>query len=416
MNEECDIIIKYIELPKKGLTNMNAFSDRIRTLQPSAIREILKFTSYPDVISFAGGNPAPEAFPVEEVKEIMNDIMENDPITALQYSISEGYAPLRDWVKDDLYAKGIFNWNNDDVIITSGAQQVMEMTAKVICNEGDAIICEEPSFIGSLNSFRSYNAKLVGVPMDEDGINLEALEDTLKTYRRTAFIYLIPNFQNPTGRTMSLEKRKAVLDLAYKYNVYIIEDNPYGDIRFSGDNVPSIRSMDTKGYVIYAGTFSKTVAPGLRVGYMCAEKSLIAKATVALQVSTVHTSILSQMIVHRYVTKYDFPAHLEKIQQIYGHKCDLMLTNLKMKMPPSIRFTEPDGGLFIWGTLPDGDVDYFVKKAIDRKVAIVTGKAFLVDESKPSLSFRLNYSTPTDEQIERGVDILAEVANSIYKK
>ncbi len=394
---------------------MDAYSDRIRTLQPSAIREILKFTSYPDVISFAGGNPAPEAFPVKEIKEIMDDIMEHEPVTALQYSVSEGYTPLRDTIKDDLYAKGILNWNNDDVIITAGAQQCMEMTAKVLCNEGETIICEEPSFIGSLNSFRSYNAKLVGVPMDDDGIDPEKLEEALKEHRRTAFIYVIPNFQNPTGRTMSLERRKQVLELAYKYNVHIIEDNPYGDLRFAGDNVPSIRSMDTKGHVIYAGTFSKTVAPGLRVGYMCADKGIISKATCALQVSTVHTSILSQMIVHRFITKYDFKAHLERLQQIYGHKCDLMLTNLKMKMPKSITFTEPDGGLFIWGTLPDGDMDYFVKKAIDSKVAIVTGRAFLVDESKPTLSFRLNYSTPTDEQIERGVDILANVAKTMYK-
>ena len=394
---------------------MNAFSDRIKTLQPSAIREILKFTAYPDVISFAGGNPAPEAFPVEQIKEIMNDIMENDPITALQYSVSEGYTPLRDWLKDDLAAKKIFNWNNDDLIITAGAQQVMEMTAKVLCNEGETIICEEPSFIGSLNSFRSYNSKLVGVPMDDEGIDPGLLENALKENPRTAFIYLIPNFQNPTGRTMSEARRKQVLELAYKYKTHIIEDNPYGDLRFSGDNVPSIRSMDTQGRVIYAGTFSKTVAPGLRVGYMCAAKDIIAKATVALQVSTVHTSILSQMIVHRFVTKYDFKAHLEKLQQIYGKKCELMLNNLKLKMPKSITFTEPDGGLFIWGTLPDGDMDYFVKKVIERKVAIVTGKAFLVDESKPTLSFRLNYSTPTDEQILKGVDILADVAKTMYK-
>ena len=394
---------------------MFAFSDRIKTLQPSAIREILKFTSYPDVISFAGGNPAPEAFPVDKIKAIMNEIMDKDPITALQYSVSEGYTPLRDWIKEDLNKKGIFNWSRDDVIITAGAQQCMEMTAKVLCNEGETIICEEPSFIGSLNSFRSYNSKLVGVPMDDEGIDPEKLEQALKDNPRTAFIYLIPNFQNPTGRTMSFERRKQVLALAYKYKTHIIEDNPYGDLRFSGDDVPAIRTMDTEGRVIYAGTFSKTVAPGLRVGYMCAEKSIIAKATCALQVSTVHTSILSQMIVHRFVTEYDFNEHLESLRKIYGHKCDLMLTNLKLKMPQSIKFTEPDGGLFIWGTLPDGDMDYFVKKAIDRKVAIVTGKAFLVDERKPTLSFRLNYSTPTDAQIESGVDTLADVAKSIYK-
>lgn len=410
-----NIICYFRQHKRKDNKAMFAFSDRIKTLQPSAIREILKFTSYPDVISFAGGNPAPEAFPVDKIKTIMNEIMDKDPITALQYSVSEGYVPLRDWIKEDLNKKEIFNWSRDDVIITAGAQQCMEMTAKVLCNEGETIICEEPSFIGSLNSFRSYNSKLVGIPMDDEGIDPEKLEQALKANPRTAFIYVIPNFQNPTGRTMSLERRKQVLALAYKYKTHIIEDNPYGDLRFSGDDVPAIRTMDTEGRVIYAGTFSKTVAPGLRVGYMCAEKSIIAKATCALQVSTVHTSILSQMIVHRFVTEYDFAEHLDNLRSIYGKKCDLMLSNLKMKMPQSIKFTEPDGGLFIWGTLPDGDMDYFVKKAIDRKVAIVTGKAFLVDERKPSLSFRLNYSTPSDEQIERGVDILADVAKSIYK-
>ena len=267
---------------------MNAFSYRIQSLQPSAIREILKFTADPSVISFAGGNPAPEAFPVETIRQLTAEILENDPVGALQYSISEGYGPLRDWIKDDLYAKGMFNWKEDDVIITAGAQQVMEMASKVICNEGDAIICESPSFIGSLNAFRSYNAKLVGVPMDSDGMNIEALEDALKKNPRTAFIYVIPNFQNPTGITTSLEKRKAILELAYKYNVLVLEDNPYGDLRFAGEDIPTIRSLDTKGHVIYAGTFSKTLAPGLRVGYMCAENTIIQKAICALQVSTVH--------------------------------------------------------------------------------------------------------------------------------
>lgn len=394
---------------------MNAFSYRIQGLQPSAIREILKFTADPTVISFAGGNPAPEAFPVEKIRELTAEILENDPVGALQYSVSEGYTPLRDWIKDDLYAKGMFNWNNDDVIITAGAQQVMEMAAKVICNEGDAIICEAPSFIGSLNAFRSYNSKLVGVPMDEDGMNIEALEEALKKNPRTAFIYVIPNFQNPTGITTSLEKRKAILELAYKYNVLVLEDNPYGDLRFSGEDIPSIRSLDTKGHVIYAGTFSKTLAPGLRVGYMCAEKSIIQKAICALQVSTVHTSILSQRIVHQFVTRHNFKEHIENLQEIYRKKCDLMLSCLKYKMPSSIKFTEPDGGLFIWGTLPEGDMSYFCKKAVENKVAVVPGNAFLVDESQPTLSFRINYSTPGNEQIEKGTDILAAVAKTIYK-
>ncbi len=394
---------------------MNAFSYRIQTLQPSAIREILKFTADPTVISFAGGNPAPEAFPVETIRQITADILENDPVGALQYSISEGYGPLRDWIKDDLYSKGMFNWNDDDVIITAGAQQVMEMTSKVICNEGDAIICENPSFIGSLNAFRSYNSKLVGVPMESDGMDINALEQALKDNPRTAFIYVIPNFQNPTGITTSLEKRKAILELAYKYNVLILEDNPYGDLRFAGESIPSIRSLDKKGHVIYAGTFSKTLAPGLRVGYMCAENTIIQKAICALQVSTVHTSILSQRIVHQFITRNNFDEHIANLQEIYRKKCDLMLNCLKYKMPQSIRFTEPDGGLFVWGTLPEGDMQYFCKKAVENKVAVVPGNAFLVDEKQPTLSFRINYSTPTDEQIEKGTDILAAVAKTMYK-
>ncbi len=394
---------------------MNAFAYRIQGLQPSAIREILKFTSDPSVISFAGGNPAPESFPVDEIKEITARLLEKDPSGALQYSVSEGYAPLREWIKDDLYKKGSFNWNNDDVIITAGAQQCIEMAAKVICNEGDAILCEAPSFVGSLNAFRSYNSRLIGVPMDDEGMNPVLLEEALKKNPRTAFIYLIPNFQNPTGKTTTLKRRKEILALAYKYNVLILEDNPYGDLRFAGEDVPSIRSLDTKGYVIYAGTFSKTLAPGLRVGYMCADKSIISKAICALQVSTVHTSILSQRIVHEYVTRYDFEGHIERLREIYRKKCELMLNCLKYKMPRSVTFTEPDGGLFIWGTLPEGDMNYFCKKAVENKVAVVPGNAFLVDESQATLSFRVNYSTPSEEQIEKGTDILAAVAKTMYK-
>lgn len=394
---------------------MNAFSHRVSSLQPSAIREILKFTSDPTVISFAAGNPAPEAFPAKEIQRIATDILTNTPIDALQYSVTEGYTPLRNWIKEDLTKKGMFNPDDEDVVITAGAQQAIETVTKEICDEGDCIICEAPSFIGSLNAFRSYNAKLVGVEMEEDGIDIEKLEQALKDNPRTAFIYLIPNFQNPTGKTMSLEKRKAVLALAVKYNVYILEDNPYGDLRYLGEDVPTIKSLDKTGHVLYAGTFSKVLAPGLRVGYLCAPKNVIAKAVVCMQVSTVHTAILPQMIAYRFVTENDFEAHLIGLREIYRKKSELMLSLLKMKMPKSITFTEPEGGLFIWGTLPDGDMPYFCKKAVKNKVAVVPGNAFLTDESMPCLSFRLNYSTPTDEQIEKGVDILAEVAKTMYR-
>ncbi len=393
---------------------MNAFSYRISGVQPSAIREILKFTSDPEVISFAAGNPAPEAFPVETIRRISDDILREEPISALQYSITEGYPKLRQWLKDDMTKKEMFNEQDDELIITSGAQQAIETCAKIFCNEGETIICEEPSFIGSLNAFRTYNAKLVGVEMDDDGMIPEKLEQALKANPRTAFIYVIPNFQNPTGKTTSLERRKMILDLAYKYNVLVLEDNPYGDLRFAGIDVPSIKSMDKKGHVIYAGTFSKILSPGLRVGYMIATKMMISKATVALQTSTVHTNIWAQMVAYRFVTEVDLEEHFQKLREIYKNKCSLMLNSLKFAMPRSIDFTEPEGGLFIWGTLPCGDMNAFCKAAVENKVAVVPGNAFSVDERKPSLSFRLNFSTPTDEQIEQGVEILAKVAKTMY--
>jgi len=394
---------------------MNAFSDRISSLQPSAIREILKFTFNPEVISFAAGNPAPEAFPAEAIAKITADIFREEPVNALQYSVSEGYSPLRDWLKSDLGEKGIFKPADDDIIITSGAQQVMEVMTKLTCNEGETIICEAPTFIGSLNAFRSYNAKLVGIPMDDEGMATDKLEIALMDNPKTAFIYVIPNFQNPTGKTMSLERRKKVLALAEKYNVLIVEDNPYGDLRFLGVDIPTLKELDKGRRVIYAGSFSKTLSPGLRVGFMCGAENIVQKAVVCIQVSTVHTSILPQIITYRFVTETDFAAHLEKLQLIYKRKCKLMLDSLKFSMPMSIGFTEPEGGLFIWGTLPAGsDMPYFCKKAVQNKVAIVPGNAFLVNENESCLSFRLNFSTPSDEQIEKGAEILSNVAKIMY--
>ena len=244
-----------------------SFSEKVSHLQASAIREILKFTSDPEVISFAAGNPAPEAFPIDEVRRISAKLFEEEPINVLQYGITEGYTPLRDLMKERMLAQGNFKPDSEDLIITSGAQQVMELACKSLCNPGDTLIAEAPSFIGSLNAFKSYNVNLVGVPMDDDGMDPAALEATLKANPNTKLIYLIPNFQNPTGRTTTLERRRELYALAQKYNTMILEDDPYGDLRFAGEDVPSIKSMDTDGRVIYAGSFSKVLAPGIRVGY-----------------------------------------------------------------------------------------------------------------------------------------------------
>ncbi|MBQ7129021.1 MAG: PLP-dependent aminotransferase family protein, partial [Clostridia bacterium] len=287
------------------------FTESIASLAPSAIREILKYSGVPGMISFAAGNPSPEAFPIEDIERIAQNILKNNPITALQYSITEGYTPLRDTMKKYMKEKWQSFGENDDLIITSGAQQVMDLMTKAFVEKGDTIICEKPTFIGSLNAFRSYGANLVGVEIDDDGMNIDALEKALQENKNTKFIYTIPNFQNPSGVTMSLEKRKAIYSLAKKYSVLILEDNPYGEIRFAGQDIPTIKSLDTDGLVVYAGSFSKVLSPGMRVGYAIGNEQIIAKLTVCKQTSDVHTTVLSQMITNEFIKTVDFEKHLQ---------------------------------------------------------------------------------------------------------
>lgn len=391
------------------------FSDKVTGLQPSVIREILKFTSDPSVISFAAGNPAPEAFPTKEIETITENLLKTNPVSALQYSITEGYTPLRETLKKRLEKSGCFDPETDDLIITSGAQQANELACKVFLNEGDTLICESPTFIGSLNAFKSYNVNLKGVEMEEDGMNIEKLEEAIRTSNNPKVIYIIPNFQNPTGLCTSLEKRKAIYELAKKYGIMILEDNPYGDIRFAGEDIPSIKSMDKDGLVIYSRTFSKTLAPGLRVGYVAAPKPVIQKMVVCKQVADVHTNIMAQIICNEYLKNYDMDAHLESVRKIYRHKCGLMLSEIEKNFSKKITVTKPEGGLFIWATLPeDCDMMTFCTKAVENKVAVVPGTAFLISESEKSSSFRLNFSTPTDEQLVKGCEIIGKLSKEMF--
>ena len=390
------------------------FSDKISGLKPSAIREILKATADPSIIAFAAGNPAPDAFPVEEIKKITMDILEKNPIAALQYGATEGYTPLRDAVKKRLASQGSFT-DRDELIITSGGQQASELSCKIFLNEGDTLICESPSFIGCLNAFRSYNAHLAGVEMDDEGISIAGLEEAVKNNKNCKLLYVIPNFQNPSGRCMSAARRKAVYEFACAHNLVIIEDNPYGELRFAGEDIPSIKSLDTEGRVIYAGSFSKVVSPGMRVGFIAAAPEIISKIVVCKQVSDVHSNILAQMICHRILTEYDFDAHIASLKQIYKRKYTLMTEGIKKYFSSKVTVTEPQGGLFIWGTLPEGsDMLDFCKKAIERKVAVVPGTAFLTDENAKTTSFRMNFSTPTDEQLTEGCKILGQLTKELY--
>lgn len=394
------------------------FSDKLAALKPSAIREIFKSLTDPSIISFAAGNPAAESFPVEELARISADIFANNAAFALQYGITDGYTPLREAVA--ARQKAVFGIGksvdegdsfNDTTMIVSGGQQGIELACKALCNEGDVVLCENPSFIGALNAFRSSGARTVGVEMEGDGIDPDALEAAIKANPQVKLLYLIPTFQNPTGITTSVEKRRRIYEIAKKYSLPILEDNPYGELRFAGEEVPTIKQMDTEGLVIYCSSFSKILSAGMRVGFVIAPEEIATKMVVAKQSEDVHTNLFFQMLCHRFMTECDLDGHIAKIRALYRRKCDLMLGELEKHLPAGVTFTRPEGGLFLWCTLPEGvDMPAFVKSAIAKKVAVVPGTTFNCDEAAPSRSFRLNYSTPSDEQIKEGVKRLGEAA------
>lgn len=392
------------------------FSDRMSTMRGSAIREIFKFAADPEVISLAGGNPAPELFPNEELADIAAELLKNQPVLSLQYGVTEGYTPLREAVKARIKRVEHIDNVGDEVIIVSGGQQGIELSAKALVNEGDTVIVEEPSFIGALNAFRSYNAHLAGVKMDEDGMNIASLEKAVAENKNAKLIYTIPTFQNPMGATMSLEKRKAVYEIARKNNIIIIEDNPYGDLTFDGTKVPTIKSMDTDGRVIYCGSFSKILAPGLRIGFVCANQAIVQKIVVGKQVSDVHTAMLPQLLAYEYMTRFDLDVAIVKMRANYAHKCHTMLDAIARDFPAGVTYTRPNGGLFIWCDLGHGvDTQALAATCAANKVVYVPGSTFMVDMDKPSSALRLNYSTMSDERIAEGIRRLGAIFSEVVK-
>ena len=395
-----------------------SFSNKIANLKPSAIREILKAPATPDTISFAAGNPAPESFPVEEMARISASIYAEMPTSALQYGATDGYTPLREAISKRLRDK--FNIGrsvaggdafDDTTIIVSGGQQGLELACKVFCNEGDSIICENPTFIGALNAFRSNGVTPVGVTLEDDGMNIAELEEAIKNNPRAKLIYVIPNFQNPAGICTSLEKRKKIYELAKKHSLMILEDNPYGELRFAGEDIPSIKSFDNDGIVIYCSTFSKILSAGMRVGFVIAPDEVASKMVVSKQTSDVHTNLFFQILCYKYMTECDLEGHIEDIRAIYRHKCSLMLDALDKYMPECVKYTRPEGGLFVWCTMPkSADADAFVREATKNNIRVVPGATFNCDTEEPSKSFRLNFSTPSDEQILNGIKALGAIA------
>ena len=387
-------------------------SDRMAGMKPSVIREILKQMGDPTLISFAGGNPAADSFPKEAIARFSAELLESDPVGMLQYSVSEGVPSTREAMKRFVSRRFHVVRDTDEVLVMSGSQQIIDFAAKCLVNEGDDVAVEDPAFHGAYNTLRSHGAKLVGVPMEDDGVDLTVLEHVLKTQSPRLF-YCIPNFQNPTGKTMSYEKRIAVYELCAKYGVPILEDDPYGELRIAGEDLPPIKSFDEKGVVIYAASFSKILSPAMRLACCVCDKGLASRMVVAKQCCDVHTTVWSQRVCERILTETDIDAHIASLRELYRCKAHCMLDALDT-LCPSLEHTVPDGGMFIWATLPVHlDMPAFVAKCLENKVAVIPGNVFFVDEAVPCQSVRLNFSAPAPENIEKGVAVMADVLRSL---
>lgn len=394
----------------------NKISDRMKNMNPSTVREILKFVGEPGFISFAGGNPNELTFPAKELAEISAKMYADKPAAFLQYGISEGYAPLREATLERMKRKYSVGSENDDIIITTGGEQAIDLVMKTFTNEGDTVIVENPGFIGALNDMRSYRQNIVGIPMDDEGMDMDALEKALEENKNVRLIYTVPTFQNPTGVTMSLERRKRMYELAVKHDILILEDSPYFELRYTGENVPCIKSLDKTGHVIFCGSYSKIVSPGLRVGFLIADKSLMGKIVVAKQCVDVHTPVYSQMLIANYMREYDLDAHIADNCRLYKSQLERMLAGLEKNLDERVTFTRPEGGLFVWAQLPEGySGQELCTLATAQKVACVPGSAFDPAEWAGAPGIRINFSMPTPEQIDLGCEILGNCIKEYLK-
>ena len=390
------------------------FADKIKNVNGEAINDILKASADPSILSLAGGNPASELFPNKELAEIAYDLLLNEPVLTLQYSVARGYAPLREAVLKMIAERDGISGANDDVMITSGSQQGMDFAAKCLLNEGDTVIVENPTFLGALGCYTGYGAKLVGVDMEPDGINTAQLKTVLETEKRIKFLYTIPNFQNPTGITMSVEKRREVYRLCAEHGVLIIEDNPYGELTFTGEKKPSLKSMDSEGIGIYCGSFSKILAPGIRVGYIVAPKEIIGHMVDAKQSNDTHSPMITQVMTCEYLKRHDIGENISRMRSLYSRKCKLLLDEADENFPAAVTHTTPAGGLFVWCDM-GGEYDTLkvYDECIKQKVAFVPGAPFMADSSKRCSAFRLNFSTMPDEKITAGMRILGKTLKDI---
>lgn len=391
------------------------FAQRTQRMKSSAIRELLKFTELPDIISFGGGMPASEVFPIEEFKEACIRVLENNGPKSLQYGSTEGYKPLREMIARHSLRYGI-EVTPDNILITSGSQQALDLLGKIFINRGDRILVELPTYLGALQAWNAYGAEYVSVPADENGMQTDALEEALRCGPK--FIYVLPNFQNPTGVTLTLERRKKLVEMADRYGVPIIEDDPYGQLRFEGDHLPAVEVVDARiratngcysGNVIYLSTFSKILAPGIRLAWVIAPPEVIFKLVQAKQGADLHTSTFNQIVAYEVGHQGFLDKHILKIREVYQQRRDVMLDALEEHMPEGVHWTHPMGGLFLWATLPEQlKSSEILKEAVKEKVAFVPGDSFYPNGGGQN-TMRLNFSHSNPEMINEGMARLGRV-------
>lgn len=398
-----------------GIPWSHRYAHRTKTIKSSAIRELLKLTQRPEVISFGGGLPAPEVFPVEAFQEACSKVLRESGPAALQYSTTEGYPPLRDLIAQKLRRYGILA-SAENVLITSGSQQALDLTGKLLINEGDRLLVESPTYLGALQAFNVFGAEYVSVLTDADGLRTELLEEALRSGPK--FMYVLPNFQNPSGVTLSRSRREELVLLADKYGIPIIEDDPYGQLRYEGDHLPALVLLDrencrrdngyTLGNVIYLSTFSKTLAPGLRLGWIVAPAEVIAKLVQLKQGADLHTSTFNQMVAYEVAHNGFLDQHVKKIRKVYRERRDVMLGALEEFFPPEVKWTHPQGGLFLWVTMPEGtNGQELLKAALSENVAFVPGDCFFANPDEGYRHMRLNFSNAEPERIREGIQRLS---------
>ncbi len=394
---------------------------RTQNMAGSTIRELLKFTQFPDVISFAGGMPAPDIFPIEEFRDACVKVMEENGREALQYGTTEGYLPLREMIARHSNQYGI-NVTAENIMITNGSQQALDLIGKIFINPGDRILVESPTYLGALQAWNAYNAQYIAVGSDNEGIIVDRLESALRAGPK--FMYILPNFQNPTGATIPLDRRLRLVELADRYGVPIIEDDPYGQLRFEGKHLPALEVLDDQlrgnngcyhGNVIYLSTFSKILAPGLRLAWVVATPEIIQKLVTAKQGTDLQPPTFNQIVTYEVGRKGFLEQHVKKIISVYRERRDIMLEELEHNMPEGVSWTHPQGGLFLWATLPKGtDSQMLLSKAVEKKVAFVPGHSFHPDGGGKN-TMRLNFSNAQPEMIRIGIQRLAETLKEFIK-